>query len=113
MRKSGRRQGLYRVSIEYRYKRHKLSAETRHYEVLFGVIETIGEYDDKTIYDAINKCINEKYRKNLLDSIRLGKNVRIYISGEDLGEILAVLDREDWKPVPREYDYVLVLEHLD
>lgn len=80
---------------------------------MFGIVEPLGEYDDGLVYEAISRCIGQEYGDKVMERIRLGKNIRIYISGEDLGKILAALGRGDWKPVSGEYDYVLVLEHLD
>jgi len=101
---------LYRLAIEARYKRSKLSIETRHYEVLFGITIDLGEIDRNElvkILGAVSRELLEKAVKLLEQGYEA---VRIYIPRDYAVAITRFFNADSDMIISDEYEYVLVIE---
>ena len=101
---------MYRLAIEARYKRCKLSIETRHYEVLFGITIVLGEIDRNglvKILGAVSRELLDKAVKLLGQGYEI---IRIYIPRDYALAIIRLFNADSGMIIPDEYEYVLVIE---
>ncbi len=104
---------MYQVSIEYRYRRHKLSSDTKHYEVLFGVLETLGTMREEELVNLLEDLLDHDDLRRVLADIRERRKIRLYLRPESFTRLLEKLGETKPNLTLKNYDYVIVLEPLD
>ena len=87
-----------------------MSAETKHYEALFGVVEYIGEFSEDFLINMFSGILSRDLLNTLVRDLENRKTVRIYVNGEDLLKMLKALDARIEDELISDYEYVLVLE---
>ncbi len=101
---------MYRLTIEARYKRHKLSMETGHYEILFGFTIDLGEIDRDELIDKLG-TISKELLDKAVELLEEGyKTIRLYIPKEYVLAITRLFNADSEAVISDNYEYVLVIE---
>lgn len=103
---------MFKVVLEIRYRRHKLSFESGHYEVLFGIRHPIGIYKFDDLINLIKSIFSEEHSLKILKLIKRKTLIRIYLDSFGAKKILPYygLDPNDYPT--SNYDYILEIEKI-
>ncbi len=101
----------YNISVELRYKRHKYSIDTKHYEVLYGVVRELGAFSREQVEEILSVIQRDlEDQADVASWLEGSRMVRIYVKADTLMEILNILNVEVNFPIENTYDYVLEIK---
>ncbi len=101
---------MLKILLETRYKRHKISVETRHYEELCGVVYELAEIRDDEL-ESIHRELPELASK-IEEILKEKSEARIYVSENILDKLLEIIGYNEGYPRTGSYEYVLVFRKV-
>lgn len=103
---------MFKVVLEIRYRRHKLSFESGHYEVLFGIRHTIGIYKLDDLNNLIKSIFSKEQSLKILKSIKRKTPMRIYLDSFRAKKISSYYGFNLNDYPTSNYDYILEIEKI-
>ncbi len=86
--------------------------ESRHYEILYGIIYYIGEFSEENLAEILEEILPPEMASEALDSIKNGRDLRLYLPHNVLSGILDRLGSRQDINYNDAYEYVLVFKKV-